>query len=143
MQTKDQQKLTIFTDGGSRGNPGPAAVGVAFFEGETEVFRLGQCIGNQTNNVAEYQAFLLSLSELKMRMTKNQPSSIQWYLDSKLVVEQLNQRWKIKDPNLKVLWQTAISELSQLGVPYSISHIPREENTLADKMVNQALDGLT
>lgn len=78
-----------------------------------------------------------------MRMTKNQPSSIQWYLDSKLVVEQLNQRWKIKDPNLKVLWQTAISELSQLGVPYSISHIPREENTLADKMVNQALDGLT
>lgn len=143
MQTKDRQKISIFTDGGSRGNPGPAAVGVVFFEGEKELFKTGQCIGDQTNNVAEYQAFLLSVQELKMWIVEHPASSVQWFLDSKLVVEQLNQRWKIKDPNLKVLWQTAIEELSQLGFPYSISHIPREENSVADSMVNQALDGLT
>ena len=131
--------VKIFTDGGSRGNPGPAAVGISFQMGNEEVSSISEYIGEKTNNIAEYQAFLTSLNYI----TSNSlivNDGAQWFLDSKLVVEQLNNRWKVKDLNIRVIWQECQEKLNSLSFPYSIQYVPREENVRADQLVNIALD---
>ncbi len=142
VENTSQLVLSIYTDGGSRGNPGLAAIGVVFFLNSEEIFSTGRCIGIQTNNVAEYQAFLDSLTELSSQLESQTISEIRWFLDSKLVVEQLKGNWKVKDEGLKELWVECKKQLAQLKIPFSITHIPRENNALADKVVNQALDAM-
>ena len=142
VENNSRSILSIYTDGGSRGNPGPAAVGIALFINGEEILSAGRIIGIQTNNVAEYQAFLDSLAELPTQLENQSISEIRWFLDSKLVVEQLSGRWKVKDSGLKELWKECNKQLDILTIPYTIHHIPRENNVLADKMVNQALDDL-
>lgn len=134
-------QLIIHTDGGARGNPGPAGIGVVFLDGENEVFAQGLYIGDgKTNNEAEYTAFATSLQVLLENISTWQPSSIQWKLDSKLVVEQLNRRWKIKEPRMQQFAKDIWQKLSSLNVPYTITHIPREQNAAPDALYNQALD---
>lgn len=133
--------LTIFTDGGSRGNPGAAAVGVTVQDQTGAiVWETGQTIGVGTNNEAEYLAIKTSLEWLQTWDQTASLLSITWKLDSKLVVEQLSRRWKIKEPRMLVFAQQCWQLFDQLPCPYTLVHIPREQNKRADALVNQALD---
>ena len=133
-------KLVIHTDGGARGNPGPAGIGVVCLADGQTVAAEGKYIGEKTNNEAEYLAFLTSIDTLLANILAWQPASIEWQLDSKLVVEQLNRKWKIKEPRMSEFAQEIWQKMATLKVPYKISHIPRALNAAADALVNQALD---
>lgn len=133
-------KLIIHTDGGARGNPGPAAIGVVIEvesgEKDTPLIEFGKAIGETTNNVAEYTAVLEALKAIG----KEEKSSIDFYLDSLLVVQQLKGYFKIKDARLREL-ATAIRMLEgEVGGEVRYHHVRREENTRADFLVNRALD---
>ncbi len=128
----------VFTDGGSRGNPGPAATGVVIYKSKQIIYQQGKFIGLTTNNVAEYRALIDSINWFLIH--RPQVDRIDWFLDSKLVVEQINRRWRVKDSNLLQLAQQAWSKLDQLGVAYHLKHVLRGDNQAADAMVNQALD---
>ncbi len=142
----------IHTDGGARGNPGPAAVGVVIEREEESkvksrkskvlVAEFGKRIGETTNNVAEYSAVREALAYLRnypINKLSNNPI-IQFYLDSNLVVQQLNGNFKIKDANLqKLAFDVRILE-KECGGVVTYAYVPREENTRADYFVNKALD---
>lgn len=133
--------LTIFTDGGSRGNPGPAALGVTVQnEGGQVVYEVGKTLGIATNNEAEYQAIQASLVWLLEYVAQNPVESVTWKLDSKLVVEQINRNWKIKEPRMMGFATNIWADLNKLPCAYKLLHIPREQNKRADALVNQALD---
>lgn len=137
-------KLFIFTDGGSRGNPGAAAIGVFVTdENGAVIFEHGQYLGISTNNEAEYEAFLASLTWLHSYLKTQAADQVVWQLDSKLVVEQLNKNWKIKEDRLRSKAQNCWQLLEALQVPYTITHVRRELNKEADRLVNQALDAQT
>ncbi len=134
-------KLTIHTDGGSRGNPGIAGIGINVVDEQgNTVFEASQLLGTATNNEAEYTAFKVSLEWLLPYSQRNQVSQITWQLDSKLVVEQLNKNWKIKEPRMQQFAHHIWELLAQLVVPYSIEHVRREMNQRADELANQAMD---
>lgn len=126
---------TLFTDGGARGNPGPAAIGYVITDGSTVLAEHGTTIGEATNNVAEYTALIQGLTRAK----KLGATQVACKLDSLLVVEQLNRNYKVKDANLAKLF-TQVWNLAQQFRKVTFSHIPREENAAADALVNQALD---
>jgi len=129
------QKLIINTDGGSRGNPGPAGIGVVFSDekGETlATFR--EYIGEATNNIAEYEALIMALEKAR----DFEVSEIECRLDSELIVRQLNGQYKVKDENLKKLFNR-VKELVFFK-PVKFVHVRREQNKKADELVNLALD---
>jgi ribonuclease HI len=131
-------KVTIYTDGGARGNPGPAAAGVVIKEGAKMLLEFGEYLGPvQTNNFAEYQAVILALEALKREGYAGR--SIEFKMDSKLVVEQVSGNWKIKEPSLKPL-VAKIRELLADFPQHSFAHIPRADNAEADAQVNLVLD---
>ncbi len=135
-----QEKITVFTDGGSRGNPGVAGAGIYIIDAENqEIYRGYQSLGIKTNNEAEYLALNLALKYLQNYL-KN-PTKIIFKLDSKLVVEQMNKNWQIKEIRLRELalknWQ--ILDLLP-HCSYEIVHIPRSQNQTADLLANQAMD---
>lgn len=129
--------VIINTDGGARGNPGPAAAGavIAYDGKKAEVKKyLGD---NLTNNWAEYEAVLLALAEAKRLGLAGR--AIEFRADSKLVVEQVSGNWKIKEPSLK----PKVAEIRALLSDFPGSrfvYVPREENKEADRLVNEALD---
>ena len=133
-------KLKINTDGGSRGNPGPAAAGIVIFDTSTQalVHQFGQTIGRATNNIAEYQAVVLALEWLIKSDLK--PDTINFFLDSALVVNQMNGLWRVKDAALRQKIILIRSLEASLHCPIQYTAIPREQNTSADTLVNQALD---
>ncbi len=129
-------KLFIHTDGGARGNPGPGAIGVAVLDEKKKVIKeIGKYIGKSTNNEAEYKAVLEGL-----RVAKDlKGSEIIFYIDSLLVVSQLNGKFKVKEPRMKTFFNEAkLIEKSFKSVKYT--HVPREKNYIADKIVNEVLD---
>lgn len=131
--------LNVFTDGGSRGNPGPAAVGVVVKDNIHQTLSsFGQCIGITTNNVAEYQAVIIALEWLKKKNFS--VASLNFFLDSTLVVNQLNGLWKIKDARLrqKVIYIRRLE--ADLNTKVAYFAIPRIKNAAADFQVNLALD---
>lgn len=135
--------LYINTDGGARGNPGPAAIGIVFYdESENILHKYSKNIGIATNNIAEYKALLYALEILKKSrfITENRDSEVYCRLDSQLVVEQLKGNYKVKNLDLKEIYQKILTIISGLKVKIYFCHISREENILADKLVNQALD---
>jgi len=134
--------LTIFTDGGARGNPGPAALGVVVKNSQGEkITEFGQLIGRATNNVAEYQAVVAALLWLKEnQQILTDVTGIEFFLDSTLVVNQLNGKYKIKDLKLKNLI-IKIKELEKnFSQKFFYHFIPRNKNHQADFLVNQTLD---
>lgn len=135
-------KLTIYTDGASRGNPGLASYGFAIFNEDGSVFfEEGKAIGIATNNVAEYTAVLESLERVTKDLSHELPIEIFYRADSKLVVEQLSGRYKIKNEVLKgIIHKIKALEVQVGKVTYT--HIPREQNKIADKLANIALDNL-
>lgn len=131
--------LNIHTDGGSRGNPGPAAVGVVIQESSGKlIHQFSQTIGQATNNIAEYQGVIIALEYL-LKQNLN-PTSIHFFLDSTLVVNQLSGLWKIKDTNLKGKAIKVKQLEGSLNCPINYTAIPREKNSQADLLLNQALD---
>jgi len=132
------QKIIMYTDGGSRNNPGPAAVGVWV---ETLNKKYGECIGEKTNNEAEYEALIFGLKKLKTLFGKGKTKSaeIVCYLDSELVVKQLNHEYKLTEEHIQKLF-IQIWNLMLDFRKVTFNHIPRERNIVADKLVNEALD---
>jgi len=130
------KKLTIFTDGGARGNPGPAGIGAVILNGEGKVIaEISEYIGEATNNQAEYKALIAGLAKAK----ELGASDLEVFLDSELVVKQLNREYRVKDKDLAPLFLEVYN--ISLGFKKIIfKHIFREKNELADKLVNQALD---
>ena len=132
------EKIVMFTDGGSRGNPGPAGIGIWI---ETLDKRYGEYIGETTNNVAEYAALIYGLKKLKQLLGKDKTKQyeIECNLDSELVVKQMNHEYKLKEEYI----QKNFIEIWNLSLDFKnviFKHIPREENKIADSLVNEALD---
>ena len=135
--------LNIFTDGGSRGNPGPAAIGVNALVDDQVIFQLSKTVGHATNNFAEYSALIESLKHLLLENIVS--PQINFFLDSELVVKQINGQYKVKNSGIKLLYdqvKALITKLISNGQTPNISftHIPREKNKVADSLVNAALD---
>lgn len=130
------EKLFLYTDGGSRNNPGPAATGFVLRSEEGEILKKGgRFLGVATNNEAEYQALLGGLEIAK----EFSPDHLDCFLDSSLVVNQLNGVFKIKEAHLRELvFEVKTIEQEFKSVQYQ--HIPREENNEADAIVNKILD---
>jgi ribonuclease HI len=130
--------IQIFTDGGSRGNPGPAAAAfVALSEVGQLIHQEGHCLGKTTNNQAEYQAVIFALKWLSSQTC----TSVHFFLDSLLVVNQINGTFKIKDVALKerlISIKNIIS--SSPSIKFTFSYVPRAQNFRADKLVNETLD---
>jgi len=136
-------RLTIYTDGASRGNPGLAASGIHIVDDTTSetVADLGFALGIATNNVAEYQAVLHAVEWLfAHKELLADDIQISFRMDSSLVVSQLSGSWKIKDPNLQQLAGKVKAHLRQLPGTHTFDHIPREENKYADRLANDTLD---
>ena len=129
------KKIKIFCDGGSRGNPGHSAAGVVFMSTDGKIIhKYHKYLGIQTNNYAEYQAVLLALDNINDYKSYN----IEFYLDSMLIVKQLNGEYRVKNANLRPIYQEIINKIAGLNI--SFEHIYREDNTLADAQVNICLD---
>jgi len=137
--------FVVRTDGAARGNPGPASAGAVLISlarpdardpRATPDASISDYLGIQTNNVAEYTAVVRAISlglELGARR-------LELLLDSKLIVEQLAGRWRVKDLKLRPLWAEALQHLRTLPDGWAAAHVPRAQNTLADAMCNEAID---
>lgn len=133
-------RILIHTDGGARGNPGPAAIGVVMeYSGQTKEY--SEFIGNATNNEAEYKAVIFALKKIKQLMGKDVAgnSNIEIHLDSELIVQQLNGRYKVKEPDMQKLFLEVWNLKFDFG-ELIFRHIRREKNHRADLLVNVALD---
>jgi ribonuclease HI len=129
-------KLVLHVDGGARGNPGPAAIGVVVSDPEGNVIdELGEPIGVATNNVAEYRAVIRG-ADWAQGLGADE---IELINDSELVARQLTGAYKVKHPSMKQLYEEARAALSSFD-RWSIRTVPREQNAGADALVNQALD---
>ncbi len=138
--------IYINTDGGSRGNPGPAGIGVVFYDADgEEIHAYHEFIGEATNNQAEYRAIIKALQILVKSkwMEKNngdKEKKIICRLDSKLVVEQINGNFKVKNEGIKPLIAEVMESKIKIDIPISFLHVRREKNTRADELANKAMD---
>ena len=137
------KKLIINCDGGARGNPGPAGIGVYAAVNNTPLFSLSEYIGEATNNVAEYTAIIRCLEYVLANQIKTE--TIEFLLDSELIVKQIKGEYKVKKPHLQKLHLTTHNLLqrlrsNQLAQNITFTHVKRELNKQSDDLVNQALD---
>lgn len=133
--------INVYIDGGARGNPGPAAVGVYIAdEKNNKIASFGEKIGIATNNVAEYKAVIKALSWLLENKGLIENGEINFFLDSKLIFSQICGLFKIKQAKLRELLFEVREKEAQLGIKIHYFQIPREENKNADRLVNLALD---
>lgn len=129
-------KAILYADGAARGNPGPAGSGAVLLDADGHVIaELTKFLGVTTNNVAEYNALIIGLEEAQRRGV----DEIDIRMDSLLVVQQMRGLWKIKHPSMKPLALRA-GELLASFPTYSIAHVPREDNAIADALSNRAID---
>jgi ribonuclease HI len=127
----------VHVDGGARGNPGPAAIGVVVSRPDGEVIdELGERIGPSTNNVAEYRALLRGVQQAAALGARE----VEIVNDSELIARQLTGEYKVKHPSMKPLYEEAIAALRAFE-NWSIRTVPRAQNVRADELVNEALDG--
>lgn len=130
------KKIKIYTDGGSRGNPGKAACAFVVKDEEGNIiYKEGKYLGETTNNQAEYNGLLEGLKYA----LKNEYKDVEIYMDSELVVKQIKGEYKVKDPGLKDM-KAQVDLLFPLLGMYSINHVFRESNKEADKLLNEVLD---
>jgi ribonuclease HI len=131
--------LVVHVDGGARGNPGPAAIGVVVSGADGEVLEeVGETIGVATNNVAEYRAVLRGLQLAGAHGARE----VEIVNDSELIARQLTGAYKVKHPSMKPLHAEAISALRRFN-GWKIRTVPRAQNARADELVNAALDGVS
>ena len=129
------RKLIIFTDGGARGNPGPAGIGIVIKENDKNIKEYGKYIGETTNNQAEYKA-LISALETAREMGAEE---VQVFMDSELIVKQIKGEYKVKHPGLAPLF-LKLYNLKVGFKKFSVTHVRREKNKEADALVNKAID---
>jgi len=128
--------IRLYTDGGSRGNPGPAAIGAVLFdESKNCLGEVSEYIGRATNNVAEYRSLIEGLKKAQELNVK----SLEVLMDSQLVVKQVLGEYRVKNAGLQSLWKEACALIKQFD-QVDLQHIRRENNVDADRLVNQALD---
>ena len=136
MKRPPEDYLIAHTDGGARGNPGPAGYGVLIHDSKgNQVARLSQYLGHQTNNVAEYQAFLAALDYA----VRNGPRSLRVMSDSELMVRQIEGVYQVREPTLRNLHARAQELISRLEW-FEIVHVQRSANREADLLANEAMD---
>ena len=136
------EKIICYTDGGARGNPGPAGAGAVVAKADGAVIsELSQFLGNATNNFAEYAAVLLALKELKRRFGRKTKSlMVEIRMDSQLIQRQLSYQYQIKEPSL-VPQFLEIHNMRIKDFPHiTFTHIPRAQNKSADRLANEAMD---
>lgn len=139
MSTDTNITYQIFTDGGARGNPGPSASAFVVYDRNNRIiFNKGYYLGVATNNFAEYDALLKSILWLDSQEIK--PTSVIYYLDSLLIVNQINGIYKVKEPSLIVIYNQIKSIINKSTIKFSFQHIPRTKNQIADSLVNETLD---
>lgn len=132
----NNKKLIIYSDGGSRGNPGPSGIGAVLYNKDKDiVLEISEFLGIATNNQAEYQAILRAIEEAK----KLKAEELECFLDSELVVRQLNRQYKVKNIKLQPFF-TKIYNLTLDFKKVSFNHIFREQNKKADQLANDAMD---
>jgi ribonuclease HI len=129
------KKATLYTDGGARGNPGPAGIGAVLTMQGQQPISCSEYIGETTNNQAEYRALLQGL-ELAQ---KQGVTHLACFLDSELIVKQLRGEYRVKHPELKPIYDSVVA-LAKVFDAVSYEHVPRAKNKLADKLVNEAID---
>jgi ribonuclease HI len=138
------EKIIVYTDGGSRGNPGPSGIGVVICNDKGNVIKeYGEFLGPRfTNNEAEYLAVISSLKKIKSLFGKGKMKSLEleFNADSELMVKQLSGEYKVLNANIQPLFLLTWNAKQDFG-KVSFKHIPREQNKQADRLVNQALDG--
>ena len=141
---QEMKKLIVYTDGGARGNPGPAGIGVVIADESGVTLHESQAyIGETTNNVAEYEALIRALEDLKMFGERLRDMEVEVRMDSELVVRQMQGRYKVKEPSLKERFGR-VAELKLSHAPNLVFvHVPREQNRRADELVNEAIDSAT
>jgi len=127
-------ELTIYTDGASRGNPGPASIGVSICEAGEEIETISRAIGIATNNIAEYTALLEGLE----KAVDMQAKVVHFKADSELMIKQLKGEYKVKNPDIKIIFNKIKNLVSQIS-KVSFTHVRREYNQRADTLANLAL----
>lgn len=138
MPTKptDLKEVIVHVDGGSRGNPGPAAYGIVIEQPDgTRVATLSKYLGHTTNNVAEYEGLLAALTYAQ----EHKHLRLRIISDSELLTRQINGQYKVRNPNLKILFDRARALITQFDA-FHIEHVRREHNKEADRLANQAMD---
>ena len=134
-----QEKLRLFSDGGSHGNPGPSGAGGIILDEEgNEAARYSVYLGIGTNNVAEYKALIEGI----IRLDRLEPEEVEIFLDSELLVKQLLGSYKVKSAHLAPLYRNALEKLGRFP-KWSVRHIPREENSAADRLAQAAITAET
>lgn len=135
-------KLIIYIDGGSRGNPGPSGIGVLFLDEKQEILKqYSEFLGKKTNNEAEYLALIFAFKKIKALFGKDKVKSLEIEIrsDSELLVKQMKGEYKIKDPGIQKLFLEAWNlRIDFKNLKFYL--IAREQNKQADKLVNQAID---
>ncbi len=130
------RRLSLFTDGACRGNPGNGGAGAVLVGKNGEVVSTAKrFLGHCTNNIAEYQALILGLGEALGRGA----TAISIYLDSELIVRQIQGVYRVKNPTLKPLMADVRALLDRFDT-WQVAHVPRSENAVADKLANEAID---
>lgn len=139
--TETTDRIICYTDGGARGNPGPAGAGAVITQDGKILAELSQFLGNATNNFAEYAAVLLALKEVKRRFgAKTKSLAIEMRMDSQLIQRQLAGEYQIKEPGL-VPQFIEIHNMRVKDFPrVTFTHVPREKNKDADRLANDAMD---
>lgn len=137
-----KEEIIAYTDGGSRGNPGPAAIGVVIKDSEGRTIKsYGEVVGEATNNEAEYKAVIFALQKIKVLFggKKIKEAAVEMNMDSELVARQLNGEYKVEEERLFPLF-IKIWNLKMAFGEVRFQHVPREKNREADRLLNEALD---
>lgn len=130
--------VIIYTDGGARGNPGPAGAGAVAYDGERKIFELKEFLGRCTNNFAEYEALVLALAEAKKRGLAGRALEVR--MDSELIVKQMNNEYQVKEATLWPQYMKVHNLLVAHFPNTRFTHVRREQNKEADALVNEAID---
>lgn len=133
--------LNIYTDGGSRGNPGISGYGLVIYEDKQKVlYQEGKFLGVKTNNEAEYSGIIAALEWVKKNKTNYNITQLNFFADSQLMIRQLQGLYKVKAPTLLPLYAQVQQLLTQINLPTKYTDVRREFNKLADELANQAMD---
>ena len=134
-------EINVYTDGGSRGNPGPSGYGLVIFDDQkNNLYQEYKYLGIKTNNEAEYLALLASIKWIEGHYQSYSINKVNFFADSQLLICQLQGKYKIKAPNLKDFYIQAQQSLKSMNLDYQFTHIRRELNTHADELANKAMD---
>ncbi|MEO8664524.1 MAG: ribonuclease HI family protein [Ignavibacteria bacterium] len=133
------KRVNVFTDGASRGNPGSASIGIVINDDDgNEIITHKEFIGKVTNNNAEYSALIKGVKLLKT--ITNDFDEINFFSDSELMVKQINGQYKVRNPDMIKLSLEFWKEIRSLNKKFSLNHILRDKNKVADRLANEALD---